>query len=106
MHADGREVYDGTCPKFRTLVAVGFVDLVRETIAVPQLLSFSSWHLVHRQKCDIDRGDDAWFSMVSQRSLQQYLNQSIAFVNDDAIVAVLAHAIYAVSTLDHRICPR
>ncbi|GAD91485.1 predicted protein [Paecilomyces variotii No. 5] len=88
-------VYDGTCAKFRTLIAIGFIDRVRETIALSQLLSASAWHLVHRLCCEDDMGDDARYSMITTRSLQTQLNSLNTAISDEAITAVLACAAYA-----------
>lgn len=89
-------VYDGTCAKFRTLIALGFIDLVRESIAVSQMLSASAWHLVHHLRCENDTGEDVQYSMISTQSLQKRLNSITTGTSDEVITAVLAFAAYAV----------
>ncbi|EXJ66631.1 uncharacterized protein A1O5_10302 [Cladophialophora psammophila CBS 110553] len=88
-------VYDGTCPKFRTLIDIGFIDLVRETIAVSQMLSASAWHLVHWCRSEDDSGEDARYALITTRSLQQRLNNLATGTSDEVITTVLAAAAYA-----------
>ncbi|KAJ4854164.1 uncharacterized protein T069G_11143 [Trichoderma breve] len=88
-------MYDGTCPKFNTLVQIGFVDLARETIALSQMLSASAWHLVHWLGCESDSGEDAQYSMISTQNLQQRLNSVATGASDEVVIAVLTSAAYA-----------
>ncbi|KIW30883.1 uncharacterized protein PV07_02575 [Cladophialophora immunda] len=88
-------VYDGTCPKFRTLIDIGFIDLVRETIAVSQMLSASAWHLVHWCRSEHDSGEDARYALITTRSLQQRLNNLATGTSNEVITTVLAAAAYA-----------
>ncbi|KAL7905383.1 hypothetical protein GGI35DRAFT_460574 [Trichoderma velutinum] len=88
-------MYDGTCPKFNTLVQIGFVDLARETIALSQMLSASAWHLVHWLGCENDSGEDAQYSMISTHNLQQRLNSVATGASDEVVIAVLTSAAYA-----------
>ena len=89
-------MYDGTCAKFRTLIEIGFLNLVRETIAQSQILSASAWHLVHWLRCEDDKGEDAKYSMMTARSLQQRLDNIATGTTNEVITAVLASAAYAV----------
>ncbi|RFU72434.1 hypothetical protein TARUN_9830 [Trichoderma arundinaceum] len=88
-------MYDGTCPKFNTLVEIGVVDLARETIALSQMLSASAWHLVHWLGCETDTGEDARYSMTSAQNLQQRLNSVATGASDEVTIAVLTSAAYA-----------
>ncbi|KIW46593.1 uncharacterized protein PV06_02258 [Exophiala oligosperma] len=88
-------VYDGTCQKFRALIAIGFIDLVRESTALSQMLSASAWHLVHFLRCEDDTGDDAKYSLISNQALQRKLNDIVTGTSDDVVTAVLAAAAYA-----------
>ncbi|KAF3063013.1 hypothetical protein CFAM422_010488 [Trichoderma lentiforme] len=88
-------MYDGTCPKFNTLVQIGFVDLARETIALSQMLSASAWHLVHWLGCESDSGEDAQYAMISTQNLQQRLNSVATGASDEVVIAVLTSAAYA-----------
>ncbi|PKK51044.1 hypothetical protein CI102_2949 [Trichoderma harzianum] len=92
----GDNLYDGTCPKFNTLVQIGFVDLARETIALSQMLSASAWHLVHWLGCESDSGEDAQYAMISTQNLQQRLNSVATGASDEVVIAVLTSAAYAV----------
>jgi hypothetical protein len=89
-------VYDGTCPKFRVMIAIGFIDLVRESIGRTQMLSTSAWHLVHWMRIEDDRGDADRYSIISTQSLQARLNSLTTGFSDEVITAVLASAAYAV----------
>ena len=89
-------MYDGTCPKFRTLIGIGFIDLVRETIAISQMLSASAWHLVHWCRVEDDTGEDAKYSMITTQSLQHRLNDLATGTSNEVITTVLASAAYAV----------
>ncbi|KAL7935579.1 hypothetical protein V8C35DRAFT_278595 [Trichoderma chlorosporum] len=88
-------MYDGTCPKFNTLVRIGFVELARETIALSQMLSASAWHLVHWLGSESDTGEDARYSMISTQNLQQRLNSVATGASDEVVIAVLTSAAYA-----------
>jgi hypothetical protein len=88
-------VYDGTCTMFRVMIEIGFLDLVRETIALSQMLSASAWHLVHRLQCG-ETGEDAKYSMITTQSLQQRLSNLATGTSNEVITTVLAFAAYAV----------
>src|ERR1700761_442688 len=91
-------VYDGTCAKFRTMIEIGFIDLVRQTIAISQMLSASAWHLAHFLQCEDDTGDDARYNIATARSLQPKLNDIATETCSEVITTVLASAAYAVRT--------
>ncbi|OAP64168.1 hypothetical protein AYL99_00140 [Fonsecaea erecta] len=88
-------VYDGTCAKFRILIEIGFIDLVRETIAVTQMLSASAWHLVNFCRAEDDSGEEAQYALITTRSLQQRLNNLATGTSDEVVTTVLAAAAYA-----------
>ncbi|UKZ68136.1 uncharacterized protein TrAtP1_009172 [Trichoderma atroviride] len=88
-------MYDGSCPKFNTLVQIGFVDIARETIALSQMLSASAWHLVHWLGCERDTGEDARYAMISTQNIQQRLNSVATGASDEVVIAVLTSAAYA-----------
>lgn len=90
-------VYDGTCVKFQLLDRIGFLELMRETMAITQMLSASAWHLVNHLHCEVDRGDDAKYSLQTTRALRQRLSNTVHGTNDEIIVTVLALAVHAVS---------
>ncbi|EHK50807.1 hypothetical protein TRIATDRAFT_54642, partial [Trichoderma atroviride IMI 206040] len=88
----GGDLYDGSCPKFNTLVQIGFVDIARETIALSQMLSASAWHLVHWLCCERDTGEDARYAMISTQNIQQRLNSVATGASDEVVIAVLTSA--------------
>ncbi|KAM0261819.1 hypothetical protein ACHAQJ_002022 [Trichoderma viride] len=95
VHRLWDHVYDGSCPKFRALIAIGFIDLVRESIGRAQMLSASAWHLVNWMGTEPDSGDAERYSIISTRSLQASLNSLGAVSCDEVIAAILTSAAYA-----------
>lgn len=75
---------------------MGFLDLVRETIAISQILSASAWHLVHYLRWNSDRGEDAEYSVRTARSLQQRLGNPATSTTNEVVITVLTFAAYAV----------
>ncbi|KAL2802746.1 hypothetical protein BJX63DRAFT_437566 [Aspergillus granulosus] len=86
-------MYDGTCPMFRTMSKIGFLDVVRETIALSQLLSASSRHL--GLMLGSESPDAYGYSLQATSSLQQRLADPAACISDEVIAVVLAFACYA-----------
>ncbi|KAL3456529.1 hypothetical protein BJX64DRAFT_39777 [Aspergillus heterothallicus] len=86
-------MYDGSCPMFRTLSMIGFLDVVRETIALSQLLSAASRHL--GLLLGSDSPDAYGYSIQATTSLQERLADPIACTSDEVISIVLAFACYA-----------
>ncbi|RAK72037.1 uncharacterized protein BO72DRAFT_390525 [Aspergillus fijiensis CBS 313.89] len=84
-----RIVYDGTCSMFRTMLDIGFLDVVRETIALSQLLSASSKHLGHLY-ADDSSTDHYRYTVHATTLLQQRLGDPATCVSDEVVVAVLA----------------
>ncbi|KAJ0415224.1 hypothetical protein BJY00DRAFT_317985 [Aspergillus carlsbadensis] len=86
-------MYDGTCPMFQTMRKIGFLDVVRETIALSQLLSASSRHL--GLLLSSDSPDSYGYSIQATNSLQERLADPAACTSDEVIAVVLAFACYA-----------
>lgn len=84
------------------MLAVGFIDIVRESTALAQMLSTSAWHIGGGGGADSDGGepdvDYARYSVVATRSLRQKLSRPTSRASDEVVVAVLAFAAYAVRT--------
>ncbi|PYH41023.1 uncharacterized protein BP01DRAFT_426680 [Aspergillus saccharolyticus JOP 1030-1] len=91
-------MYDGTCSMFRTMLDIGFLDVVRETIALSQLLSASSQHLGHLYKGSST--DHFRYSIRATTLLQQRLQDPSTCVTDEVVIAVLAFCCYANLTRD------
>ncbi|KAL2796677.1 hypothetical protein BJX66DRAFT_335661 [Aspergillus keveii] len=86
-------MYDGTCPMFRTMSKIGFLDVIRETIALSQMLSASSRHL--GLLLGNDSADSYGYSIQATNSLQARLADPAACTSDEVISVVLAFACYA-----------
>ncbi|RAH71420.1 uncharacterized protein BO66DRAFT_470562 [Aspergillus aculeatinus CBS 121060] len=95
-------MYDGTCSMFRTMLDIGFLDVVRETIALSQLLSASSKHLGHLYADDSSM-DHYRYTVHATTLLQQRLGDPATFVSDEVVVAVLAFCCYANMTRDPKL---
>ncbi|KAH8821788.1 hypothetical protein F5884DRAFT_894521 [Xylogone sp. PMI_703] len=102
-HQLWNHIHDGTCAKFRALVAIGFIDLVRNTIAISQVLSAAAWHLVYQLNFERDRGEHNRYSMMTAQSLQQRLNSHATSTTDEVIITVLASAAFANLVQDSRL---
>ncbi|RFU25199.1 hypothetical protein B7463_g11137, partial [Scytalidium lignicola] len=96
-------IHDGTCAKFRAMVAIGFIDLVRNTIAISQMLSASAWHLVYQLNFERDRGEHNRYSVMTAQSLQQRLNSHATSTSDEVIITILASAAFANLVQDSRL---
>ncbi|PYI35699.1 hypothetical protein BP00DRAFT_442487 [Aspergillus indologenus CBS 114.80] len=95
-------MYDGTCSMFRTMLDIGFLDVVRESIALSQLLSASSKHLGHLYADD--SGTDHYrYTVHATTLLQQRLGDPATCVTDEVVVAVLAFCCYANMTRDPKL---
>ena len=93
---------------FKSLLKVGFIDIVRESTALTQMLSASAWHL---QGNEDDVGgamggfmgksqatdDYARYSVVATRSLRKKLCSPRSRASNEVVIAVLAFAAYGVS---------
>ncbi|KAL2827492.1 hypothetical protein BJY01DRAFT_255674 [Aspergillus pseudoustus] len=86
-------MYDGSCPMFRTMSKIGFLDVVRETIALSQMLSASSRHL--GLILGSESPDAYGYSIQATNSLQERLADPVACSSDEVISIVLAFACYA-----------
>ncbi|KAL3494386.1 hypothetical protein BJX62DRAFT_234263 [Aspergillus germanicus] len=86
-------MYDGTCPMFRTMSKIGFLDVIRQTIALSQMLSASSRHL--GLLLGSDSADSYGYSIQATNSLQARLADPAACTSDEVISVVLAFACYA-----------
>ncbi|PYI18200.1 hypothetical protein BO99DRAFT_403745 [Aspergillus violaceofuscus CBS 115571] len=95
-------VYDGTCSMFRTMLDIGFLDVVRESIALSQLLSASSKHLGHLY-ADDSSTDHYRYTAHATTLLQQRLGDPATCVTDEVVVAVLAFCCYANMTRDPKL---
>ncbi|OJJ95706.1 hypothetical protein ASPACDRAFT_1859941 [Aspergillus aculeatus ATCC 16872] len=95
-------MYDGTCSMFRTMLDIGFLDVVRETIALSQLLSASSKHLGHLY-ADDSSTDHYRYTVHATILLQQRLGDPATCVSDEVVVAVLAFCCYANMTRDPKL---
>lgn len=85
---------------FRTMLDIGFLDVVRETIALSQLLSASSKHLGHLY-ADDSSTDHYRYTVHATTLLQQRLGDPATCVSDEVVVAVLAFCCYAVRYCSH-----
>ncbi|KAL3441069.1 hypothetical protein BJX65DRAFT_14823 [Aspergillus insuetus] len=86
-------MYDGTCPMFRTMSKIGFLDVIRETIALSQMLSASSRHL--GLLLGSDSTDSYGYSIQATNNLQARLTDPAACTSDEVVSVVLAFACYA-----------
>jgi hypothetical protein len=73
---------------------IGFLDIVRETIALSQMLSVSSRHL--GLLMGSDSADSYGYSIQATNNLQERLADPAACTSDEVISVVLAFACYAV----------
>lgn len=102
-HQLWNHIHDGTCAKFRALVSIGFIDLVRNTIAISQILSASAWHLVYQLNFERDRGEHNRYSIMTTQSLQQRLNSQATSTTEEVIITILASAAFANLIQDSRL---
>ncbi|KAL2869752.1 uncharacterized protein BJX67DRAFT_391757 [Aspergillus lucknowensis] len=86
-------MYDGSCIMFRIMRKIGFLDVVRETIALSQLLSTSSRHL--GLLLGADSSDAYGYAIQATTSLQGRLADPASCTSDEVVAIVLTFACYA-----------
>lgn len=85
------------------MVEIGFLDMLRGSAALTQMLSSSAWHMEHEDgEIGMAKGnaDYARFSVMATVSLRRMLQQPGQGASVETIIAILTFAAYAVSGND------
>lgn len=96
-------VHKGTCVVFKSMVEIGFLDMLRGSAALTQMLSSSAWHMENEAgEIGSAKGntDYATFSVMATASLRRMLQQPSQRTSVETIIAILTFAAYAVSGND------
>lgn len=93
-------MYAGTCVVFKSMVEIGFLDLLQGSAALTQMISSSAWHMNgeagENSKMDVDY---ARYSVMATSSLRHALSEPTKRATIETVVAILTFAAYAVSCL-------
>lgn len=98
-HRDGpATVYGGTCAVFKSMVEIGFLDIIRGSAALTQMLSSAAWHMKNENpQTPNGSADYARYSVMATSSLRRRLHEPDQRASIETIIAILAFAAYAVS---------
>lgn len=88
---------------FKSMVEIGFLDILRGSAALTQMLSSSAWHMKNEaDEVGMAKGnaDYATFSVMATASLRRMLQEPGQRASVETIIAILTFAAYAVSGCD------
>ncbi|KAH8649322.1 hypothetical protein BX600DRAFT_474933 [Xylariales sp. PMI_506] len=96
-------LYNGTCFMFQLMLKIGFINIVRETTALTQMLSTSAWHIDHSSGNESRHISDdkpsstdyARYSVAATSSLIHRLSSPNTRASVQVVVAVLAFVAFA-----------
>jgi hypothetical protein len=85
------------------MLHLGFIDMVRESTALTQMLSASAWHADNPDMGSgtggpvVVDGDSARYSVIATQSLRKKLCHPQAKASTEVLIAILAFASFGVS---------
>ena len=82
---------------FKSMVEIGFLDLLQGSAALTQMLSSSAWHMRNETEANSENKlDYARYSVMATSSLRHMLSDPSKRVTLETVVAILTFAAYAV----------
>ncbi|KAJ6780148.1 hypothetical protein PWT90_01964 [Aphanocladium album] len=89
---------------FKSMVEIGFLDLLQGSAALTQMLSSSAWHMNNAEGEDSgSEVDYARYSVMATNSLRHMLSEPSKRVTIETVVAILTFAAYANLTSDPKL---
>ncbi|TFB00597.1 hypothetical protein CCMA1212_007554 [Trichoderma ghanense] len=89
-------LYGGGCVIFKSMIEIGFLDILHGSASLTQMLSSSAWHRKHTSTGDHESTIDyARFSLMATRALRRRLDDPSQRASLETIVAILTFAAFA-----------
>lgn len=92
-------MHKGTCVVFRVMIEVGFLDLLRGSAALVQMLASSAWHVANADgTAGMAKGNEEYarYSVMATSSLRRMLYEPGHRADVETVIAILTFAAYAV----------
>lgn len=95
------DVVYGGCVVFKSMIEIGFLNLLQGSASLTQMLSCSAWHMKSSSTAEHDEHDEssidyARYSLMATRALRRRLDDPIQRASLETITAILAFAAFAV----------
>lgn len=95
--AHSLDVVYGGCVVFKSMIEIGFLNLLQGSASLTQMLSSSAWHMKSTNtEHDESSIDYARYSLMATRALRRRLDDPIQRASLETITAILAFAAFAV----------
>ncbi|EGR46297.1 uncharacterized protein TRIREDRAFT_110323, partial [Trichoderma reesei QM6a] len=89
-------VYGGGCVIFKSMIEIGYLDILRGSASLTQMLSSSAWHRKRMNIGDHESSIDyARYSLMATRSLRRQLDDPAQRTSLETILAILTFAAFA-----------
>ncbi|UKZ81556.1 hypothetical protein TrVFT333_009328 [Trichoderma virens FT-333] len=89
-------LYGGGCVIFKSMIEIGFLDILQGCASLTQMLSSSAWHRKHVGTGDHESSIDyAKYSLMATRALRRRLDDPAQRANLETIIAILTFAAFA-----------
>ncbi|KAH8128136.1 hypothetical protein LI328DRAFT_164264 [Trichoderma asperelloides] len=87
----------GGCVVFKSMIEIGFFNLLQGSASLTQMLSSSAWHMKSSSTEDDDESsiDYARYSLMATRALRRRLDDPVQQASLETITAILAFAAFA-----------
>lgn len=90
-------VYGGSCVIFKSMIEIGFLDILQGSASLTQMLSSSAWHMKNGGTEDHESSIDyARYSLMATRALRRRLDDPAQRASLETIIAILTFAAFAV----------
>ncbi|KAL6787438.1 hypothetical protein V8C43DRAFT_276626 [Trichoderma afarasin] len=89
-------LYGGGCVIFKSMIEIGFLDILQGSASLTQMLSSSAWHRKQVGTGDHESSIDyARYSLMATRALRLRLDDPTQRANLETIIAILTFAAFA-----------
>lgn len=90
-------VYGGGCVIFKSMIEIGFLDILHGSASLTQMLSSAAWHRRQTSTGDHESSIDyARYSLMATRALRRRIDDSAQRATLETIIAILTFAAFAV----------
>ncbi|KAL7934760.1 hypothetical protein V8C35DRAFT_301779 [Trichoderma chlorosporum] len=89
-------LYGGGCVVFKSMVEIGFLDILQGSASLMQMLSSSAWHRKQEETGEHESSVDyARYSLMATRALRRQLDNPAQRASLETIIAILTFAAFA-----------
>ncbi|KAL6872179.1 hypothetical protein J3F83DRAFT_638975 [Trichoderma novae-zelandiae] len=89
-------LYGGGCVIFKSMIEIGFLDILQGSASLTQMLSSSAWHRKQMSTGDHESSVDyARYSLMATRALRRRLDDPAERASLETIIAILTFAAFA-----------